>query len=214
MSTFKQMRKRAIEGLIAGFERADEIGGEIRDYIQDKVLVDERYIQVRRRIAEMRGKTYVSQVERENERAAKVHAAAQAAPPKAASVPVDSSSALGDAELAAQLYGTEADPWTGRAITLLESLKVDYDYVDVDDPDNEHLIPELVALTKQNNVPFIFVRGQFIGGFNALSELHRAGSLEYLLMSPEQQKNANPALKRVTVTPRPNSDEVSPGADG
>lgn len=213
MSRFKELRKKALTGLIAGFERADEIGGEIRDFIQDRVLVDERYVAVRKRAAAMRGKTYVSRAERAAEEDEQERAAAAAAPPPAASVPVVEEG-LGNPELPAQIYGTEADPWSGRAITLLESLKVDYDFVDVDDPDNEHFRPNLVAETTQNNVPYIFLRGQFIGGFNALSELQRAGTLEYLLMSPSERENANPALKNTIVTPRPNSDEITPGEAG
>lgn len=213
MSRFKELRKKALTGLIAGFERADEIGGEIRDFIQDQVLVDERYVALRRRVAAMQGKTYVSRAEQEAEQDRAARAAAAAAPPPAASVPV-AEARLGNPELPAQIYGTEADPWTGRAITLLESLKVDYDFVDMDDADNEHFRSKLVAETTQNNVPYIFVRGQFIGGFNALSELQRAGTLEYLLMSPEERENANPALKNTTVTPRPNSDEITPGESG
>lgn len=213
MSRFKQLRKQAIAGLIAGFERADEIGGEIRDFIQERVLVDERYVALRKRVASMRGQTYVSRAEREAEDDAKARAAAQAAPPPAASVPVVEEG-LGDPDLPAQIYGTEADPWSGRAITLLESLKVDYDFVDLDDPDNEPLKPSLVTETTQRNVPYIYLRGQFIGGFNALSELQRAGTLEYLLMSEAERENANPALKNTIVTPRPNSDEVTPGQDG
>jgi glutaredoxin 3 len=210
MSKWKDTGKRALQTVFAGLNRADEIGGEIRDYIQDRVLVDERYVRARRRLAELRGGTYVSRNERDALKADRARAAAAAAPPPAATVTKEVKG-LGDTGLPAQVYGRTSCPWTGRSIRLLEDLKVDYDYIDLDDADNGHHQPQLVAETKQNTVPYIYLRGQFIGGFNALSEIQRAGQLDYLLLSSEDREHANPVLKKISITPRPNTDEAAPG---
>lgn len=209
MSRAKELRTRAIKTLIAGFERADELGGEIRDYIQERVLVDERYIALRKRVAGIMGKTYVSKTERDAEADDRAREAARVAPPKASSAP-ETTQALGTADIPAQIYGADSDPWTGRAITLLESLKVDYDYTNLEDADHEHLLPLLSAETGQRAVPFVYVRGQFVGGFNALSELQRAGTLPFLLMTADERAAADPAMKDLSITPRPNSDEITP----
>ncbi|MEM9491061.1 MAG: glutaredoxin domain-containing protein [Myxococcota bacterium] len=210
MSRFAETRKKVLQSVLSGLNRADEIGGEVRDFITDRVLVDERYIKVRKRIAALRGNEYISRAESAAAEAQREQARAAAAPPPAASVP-KRKQALGNPELPAQIYGKDSCPWTGRAIRLLEDIKVDYDYLELDEPDNEKYVNQLAAETRQNTVPFIYIRGEFVGGFNALSELQRAGKLEYLLMTPEERKKANPALAKLTITPRPNSDEVSPG---
>lgn len=209
MSKLENTGKRIMERVIAGLNRADELGGELRDYIQERVLVDERYVRLRKRIAALRNRTYVSRAEATAAEKAREEAVARAAPPPAASTPAREKH-LGNPELPAQIFGKNSCPWTGRAIRLFEDLKVDYDLVDLEDADHEHFIDRLVIETRQNTTPYVFVRGQFVGGFNALDEIHRAGQLEYLLMTPEEREKANPALKNIVITPRPNSDEVPP----
>jgi glutaredoxin len=210
MNSLQDTGKKVLARVLAGLDRADEIGGEIRDYLQERVLVDERYVRLRKRIAALRGKTYVSMTEAGEAQAARQRETAAAAPPPAASV-ITTQKDLGNPEIAAQIFGRNSCPWSGRAIRLLEDNKVDYDYVDLDDADNEHHATRLIAETRQNTTPWVYVRGQFVGGFNALSELSRAGQLEYALMTPEERKNANPALASITIAPRPNSDETTPG---
>ena len=213
MSRFAELRKQALERVLSGLNRADEIGGEIRDFVVERVLEDERYVALRKRVAARMGKSYTSRAEHEEaEKARQKKAADQAPAPRTTDQTAEKP--LGDPGLAAQIYGKSSCPWTGRAIRLLEDLKIDYDFIDLDDPDNEHWLGRLVAATRQNTVPFIYVRGEFVGGFNALDEHHRVGKLEYLVMTPEERKKANPALASVVVTPRPNSDEVAPGESG
>lgn len=203
-TTAKSTGKRALERAISGLNRADEIGGEIRDFVQDRVLRDERYVRVRKRIDQIRGKVYTSRSEAEMEAASQAAAVARAAPPPAASVPV-AQKGLGNADIPAQIYGKSSCPWSGRAIRLLEDLKVDYDFIDLDDADNGKLEGKLVAETSQKTTPWIYLRGQFQGGYDALSEIHRVGQLEYLLLSEEEKKHANPALRNVVVAPRPDA---------
>lgn len=206
----KKLFGTATKGVLGALNRADEIGGEVRDFIQDRVLTDDRYVALRKRVDAMRGKSYTSKAEADEQAAEAAAAAAAAAPPPAAEV-VEEQVGLGDPSWAAQIYGRESCPWSGRARTLLDKLSVDYEFVDLDEDEHAHFHDKLVPETRQNTVPFVFVRGEFVGGFNALSELQRLGQLEYALMSPEEKKDANPALAKVVITPRPNTDETAPG---
>ncbi|MEZ4363451.1 MAG: glutaredoxin [Kofleriaceae bacterium] len=200
--------KRATARLFAALNRADELGGELRDYLQEKVLVDPRYVSARRRVAELFGKSYESRQETTERATAEATARAAAAAPTPAPVKKDDQ-ALGNPEIQAQLYGKKSCPWSGRAITLLERHKVDFDFVDLEEPEHEALALRLVNDTRQHTVPYVYLRGQFIGGFNALSEIERLGQLEYALMSAGERAAA-PAHLRVEIAARPNTDEEVP----
>jgi glutaredoxin 3 len=198
--------------LFAVLNRADELGGEARDYIQDKVLTDPRYVNARKRLAGLLGKRYESKQEtvaRADSAAAQraAVAATQVAPAIAAK---KGDRALGNPDVKAQIYGKKSCPWSGRAISLLERHKVDFDFVDLEEPEHEALIIRLLNETKQNTVPYVYVRGQFIGGFNALSEIERLGQLEFALMSVEERKAAPAHLRSIEIVARPNTDEIAP----
>jgi glutaredoxin len=205
----KSLAKQATERVFSALNRADEIGGEIRDYLQDKVATDPRYVQARKRIAKLMGREYQSKdevIQAATKRAEKV--AAKAA--TAASTTKAKQAGFGDPSLKAQIFGKKSCPWTGRAITLLERHKVDYEYLDLEEPEHEAKHTPLALETKQNTVPFVYLRGKFIGGFNALAEVERLGQLEVAMMSPEELANAPAHLKQVEIAPRPNTDEVAP----
>ena len=192
--------------VFAALNRADEIGGEIRDYLQDKVAHDPRYVTARKRIAKLLGRDYESRAEvakAANDKARDVAAAA-------APTPVKQAKGLGDASIKAQIYGKKSCPWTGRAITLLERHKVDFDYIDLEEPEREAKITDLQIETKQHTVPYVYLRGLFVGGFNALSEIERLGQLEVAMMSAEERAKAPPHQRNVEIVPRPNTDEVAP----
>ncbi|WP_428263816.1 glutaredoxin [Haliangium sp.] len=211
MSFVKTAGKRALERTLAALNRADEIGGEVRDFVQDRVLRDERYVRARRRIDELRGKAYVSRSEQEAGAKARAEAVAKAAPAAGADTASEGPAALGNPELPAQVYGKSSCPWTGRAISLLEQMKADYDFVDTDDPDHEHLEAPLVAETGQKTTPWIYLRGRFIGGFNALDEVHRLGQLEVAMMSQEARADMSDAAKKLVVAPRVEAEGPVPG---
>ena len=59
----KKWTKQATEKLFAALNRADEIGGEVRDFLQDTVATDPRYVSARKRIAKLLGGRYVSREE-------------------------------------------------------------------------------------------------------------------------------------------------------
>jgi glutaredoxin len=204
----KSIAKQATERVLGALNRADEIGGEIRDYLQEKVATDPRYVTARKRIAKLFGRDYESRDEAQQKATVKAAAVAAAAATTAGPKKVDS--AIGDPTVKAQIFGKRSCPWSGRAITLLERHKVDFDFVDLDEPEHEQKITRLVLETKQNTVPYIYLRGYFIGGFNALSEIERLGQLEVAMMTPEERKNAPAHLRNVEIVPRPNTDEVAP----
>ncbi len=206
----KPLTKRATERLFSALNRADELGGELRDYLQEKVLVDPRYVSARRRVAGLFGKTYESKQEATVRASVAETARAAVAAPTPVAVK-KSERTLGNPDIKAQIYGKKSCPWSGRAISLFERHKVDFDFVDLEEPEHEALAPRLAVETKQTTVPYVYLRGQFIGGFNALSEVERLGQLDFALMSAEEKKAA-PAHIRVEISSRPNTDEEAPGA--
>jgi glutaredoxin len=209
----KKWTAQATEKVLAALNRADEIGGELRDYLHDKVATDRRYVSARKAMARLLGTRYESRDEAA--RKAEVKAERIAAVAAVTPSPDDKKSkTLGDPAIKAQIYGKKSCPWTGRAITLLERRKVDFDYVDLEEPEHEAKLPSLALETRQNTVPYIYLRGRFVGGFNALSEIERLGQLEVALMSTAELAAAPSHLRAVEIVPRPNTDEVAPAETG
>ena len=205
----KKWTKQATERVFAALNRADEIGGEVRDFIQDRMVTDPRYIKARKAVAKLFGKQYESRTEVQQKAAAAEAARKAAAAPTPVAKKQDASTGFGDASIKAQIYGKKSDPWTGRAITVLERNKVDFDFVDLEEPEHEAKLVPLSNETKQHTVPFVYLRGQFIGGFNALAEIERLGQLEFALMTAEEREKV-PAHARFEIVPRPNTDEIVP----
>lgn len=210
----KKWTKQATERVFAALNRADEIGGEVRDFLQERVAADPRYIKARKGLAKLLGKTYESRAEADHKaRAAEAARKAAAAPTPPTTKQKEAAAAqkgYGNPELKAQIYGKKSCPWTGRAITLLERHKLDYDYIDLEEPEHEAKLAPLQAETRQHTQPFIYLRGQFIGGFNALAEIERLGQLEFALMSKEERAAAPAHVRSIEIVPRPNTDEVAP----
>jgi glutaredoxin len=203
----KKWTAQATEKVLAALNRADEIGGEVRDYLHDKVATDPRYVSARKTVAKWLGHSYVSREEVVHKAQAKAERTAAVA----AVTTEKKSRGLGDPAIKAQIYGKKSCPWTGRAITLLERHKIDHDFVDLEEPEHEAKHAPLALETRQNTVPYIYLRGNFIGGFNALSEIDRLGQLEVALMSKDELAAAPAHVRAVAIVPRPNTDEVAPG---
>ena len=203
----KKLSAQAAEKLVAAFNRADEIGGEVRDYLQDKVATDPRYVNARKRVAKLFGKSYESKHEVTAKAVQKAKDIAAVAAPTPKKV---EQKGFGDASIKAQIFGKKSCPWSGRAITLLERNKVDFDFVDLEEPEHESKALGLALETKQNTVPYIYLRGHFVGGFNALSEVQRLGQLEVAMMSKEELAAAPAHVKAIEIVARPNTDEVAP----
>jgi glutaredoxin len=157
-------------------------------------------------MARLLGRTYESR----DEVAHKAQSRAEKTAAVAAVTPEKKSRSLGDPTIKAQIYGKRSCPWTGRAITLLERHKVDFDFVDLEESEHEAKLAPLALETKQNTVPYVYLRGTFVGGFNALSEIERLGQLEVALMSKEELAGAPAHVRSVEIVARPNTDEVAP----
>lgn len=202
----KKWTTQATEKVVAVLNRADEIGGEVRDYLQDRVATDPRYVSARKAMAKLLGRTYESRDEVTHKAQVKAEQVAAAA----AVTPEKTARGLGDPAIKAQIYGKKSCPWTGRAITLLERHKVDFDFVDLEEPEHEAKSAPLALETRQTTVPYIYLRGRFVGGFNALSEIERLGQLEVALMSADELAGAPAHVRAVEIVPRPNTDEIAP----
>ena len=209
--------KQATEKVMHALNRADEIGGEIRDFLTERVAADPRYVNARKRVAKLFGKSYESKAEVAAKAAAaeaKRKAAAAPVPPtKKEAAEAAARKGFGDPSIKAQVYGKKSCPWTGRSITVLERNKVDFDFVDLEEPEHESKLGGLQLETKQHTVPFNYLRGQFIGGFNALAEIERLGQLEFALMTKEERANAPAHIRSVEIVARPNTDEVVPAEE-
>jgi glutaredoxin len=220
---------QAMSKLVSALNRADEIGGELRDYLQDrkqKLAHDPRVASARSQIARLLGRPDPQQ--RPATGAAATGSAASASPPApsptpppaaepaaAASAPVAAAPrGFGDPSIKAQIFGKRSCPWTGRAMSLLERHKVDFDFLDLEEPEHEAKQAKLTHETRQNTVPYVYLRGKFVGGFNALSEIERLGQLEVALMSKEELTHAPAHLRGIEIVPRPNTDEVAPAEVG
>lgn len=200
--------KVAADRVVAVLNRADELGGEVRDFIQERLVVDPRYVAARKRLAKLLGHDYVSASEERAKADAGERARAKAAP--VASATPAGPKGLGDAGIKAQIYGKQSCAWTGRAITILEKHKVDFDFVDLDQPEYEQMADKIIAETHQSTTPWIYLRGQFVGGYNALAEIERLGQLEFALMTAAERAALPEHERKIEIVARPDKDEVAP----
>jgi len=122
---------------------------------------------------------------------------------------------LGDPKHSAQVYGRASCSVCGRARRLLDDQGIDYVYTDLNDASHGMLAQMLINETGQHTVPYVFVRGGFVGGFDALSELARLGQLQNMpedsvrVMTPEKQQGTAVAPLELTeklADEGPNSD--------
>jgi glutaredoxin 3 len=78
-----------------------------------------------------------------------------------------------------ELYTWTYCPFCIRAKALLEEKNISYREVIIDG-DNEKK-RELYENTGQNTVPFIFINGNFLGGYTELNTLEEQGELEKMI---------------------------------
>jgi len=210
----KKWTAQATSKLLSALNRADELGGELRDYLQDKMANDPRYVSARNKIARLLGRTPPQGPPPARPAAPATAAPATAAAPAPPAATETKPKGFGDPAIKAQIFGKRSCPWTGRAMSLLERRKVDFDFVDLEEPEHEAKHLPLTQETKQNTVPYVYLRGRFVGGFNALSEIERLGQLDVALMSQDELTRAPAHVRAVEIVPRPNTDEVAPAELG
>jgi glutaredoxin len=178
----KKLLERASSKVSEALSRADVLGGVVRDRVTDK-------------LASLKTPPTV------------VHSVTPSSPRPATSAPVG----LGDPSRPAQVFGRASCPWSGRAVALLESARIEHTYFELDSYGGETVLRDLKLETKQDTVPFVFVRGRFVGGYNALDEIQRLGQLEYLCAS-EAERVKHPLHGRVQVAERTHDGERFVGA--
>jgi glutaredoxin len=178
--------ERASGKVLAALSRADELGGRLRDQVSGKLgeLITARATQ------------------------AQPSGVSSTSPPT--TIPKVPASGLGDPGRAVQIFGRASCPWSGRALRLVERAQIEHAYFDLDGYGGDSVLRELKLETKQDTVPYVYVRGRFIGGYNALDELDRLGHLEYLALSASERAR-HPMHGRIEVIPRRHDGERIPG---
>jgi glutaredoxin len=181
----KRLLGRATGEVARALSRADELGGKVRDRLTEKLEAMKTATPPKPQVP----------------RTTTVPRPAAVAPP----------TGLGDASRPVQVFGRKSCPWSGRVLALLESNRVEHSYFDLDAYGGESVLRELKLETKQDTVPYVYMRGRFIGGYNALDEIYRLGQLEYLTL-PESERAKHPLHGRIEVAPRRHDGEHIPGA--
>jgi len=74
-----------------------------------------------------------------------------------------------------EVYSTHICPWCVRAKSLLQSMGLDYE--DIDISLDEDRAREMVERSGRRTVPQIFINNESIGGFDELSQLSMEGKL-------------------------------------
>jgi glutaredoxin len=124
---------------------------------------------------------------------------------------VEAEQPLGDPAHPAQIYGRRGDPWSGRVVRLLQDRNIEHQFADLDAPENVLLEAKLVRETKQNDAPWVYLRGEFLGGYNAVNELDRLGQLELRTMTAEEREKEQRGRTRIEVPKR--GPEQAPSGD-
>jgi glutaredoxin len=123
---------------------------------------------------------------------------------------VSSDKPLGDPELPAQVYGKRGDMWSGRVVRLLQDRNVEHEFVNLEDESQMLFEPRLIRETKQDGAPWVYLRGEFVGGYNAISEIDRLGQLELRTMTAEQREQAQKGRTRIEI-PKRTPETAPPG---
>ena len=102
-------------------------------------------------------------------------AAKPAAPAPTASL------SMGDPGLLLQVFGRRSCVESGFAIKLLSQKSLPVRLIDIEDPDNVTMEPRLITETKSYKTPYVFVRGRYLGDYQALEKLEKSKALDALL---------------------------------
>jgi glutaredoxin len=119
---------------------------------------------------------------------------------------------LANPELPAQVFGRGTDPWTGRSLQLLTDHEVDHEFTDLDGDGGLTTETMLVRETQAQNPPYIFLRGAFIGAYDALNEIVRLGQIEEMTKHPDERDKSG-SRTRIVIAKR-DGEEPRPGEIG
>lgn len=112
----------------------------------------------------------------------------------------------GDERKAAQVFGTKTCSFTHRALNLLESAAIETTFVNLGEPGAGAIRRELTAETDHHTVPYVYLRGKFIGGFRELDRLYRSGELK-------DRSGALEGTAGTRLATEPGDGEVEPGQE-
>ncbi|EGR27730.1 hypothetical protein IMG5_190250 [Ichthyophthirius multifiliis] len=76
-----------------------------------------------------------------------------------------------------KIYGAEWCPYCVSAKKLFTNLEIDFDYIDVDQHQNEK--DQIQKQYNWDTVPMIFIDGKFEGGFSDVSAKLRSGKINF-----------------------------------
>tara|TARA_B100000700_G_C14865124_1_gene770553 strand:+ start:312 stop:935 length:624 start_codon:yes stop_codon:yes gene_type:complete len=76
------------------------------------------------------------------------------------------------------IYVLKGCPWSKRAIRLLNSYNLNYSKHQITSDDEYN---KIFQLSNSSSFPQIFINDNFIGGYDALADLHKKGNLSKLL---------------------------------
>ncbi len=77
------------------------------------------------------------------------------------------------------MKGTKQFPrcgFSGRAVQILKLCNVDF--VDINVLTDEETVPALRAFANWPTIPVLYIRGEFIGGCDIMTEMYQAGELQ------------------------------------
>lgn len=110
---------------------------------------------------------------------------------------------IGDGKIPVQVFGRMTCPWTQRALRLLGDRSIEHVYTELAEVGGFALVPRLVAATGQRTVPYVYLRGRFIGGYDALDEIDRLGQLDDMIKSDEERAASRDKTRtRIQVAPQ------------
>jgi glutaredoxin len=84
---------------------------------------------------------------------------------------------LGDPGLPAQIFGKRDDDATGRAVMVFREASMTARMINLDDPEHYDVENRLIKETKRYEMPWVFLRGEYIGGFKELAAMAKSGEL-------------------------------------
>ncbi len=195
-----------VDALVAKADRAlDKVRKTPRkrlDVVPEPIEAPDPFVKA---AADPAAEARIATAQGERAAAAAEKVAAALAPPPPQEVP------LGDPALPAQIYGKRTDMWSGRAVRLFHDLGIDARFINIEDPEHIGLEMKLVRDTKQYEVPWVFLRGEFIGGYNALDEIQRLGKLEERTLPPGERPAQRKSRVRIEAAPAPSEKPRSSG---
>lgn len=194
MSFLDKLGKLAMDGLDKASRAADKVQERVDPYIERSELATK----IRDRIAPKPPADEEDRVPFAND-SPFIQPEAKAA---------DEEKPLANPDVEAQVFGRGTDPWTGRTLQILTDYDTAHEFVDLESEGGLEIETRLLRQTGQETAPYVFLRGELVGGYNALNEIVRLGQLDEMTKPPEE-RNKRGGM-RIVISKR-EGDELPPG---